>query len=781
MPRFRPVNQPRPGLRRRPPHGAPARVARLGLAALAALSGPLLAATVPEGADGAAPAARPQTVEIVGVSVLPGLGTPLNQVPANVQTIKGADSGSQRALNLSDALDRSAGSVNVNDTAGNPFQHDLNFRGFTASPALGTPQGLSVFVDGVRVNEVFGDTVNWDLIPSAAIAGITVIPGSNPVFGLNTLGGALSVTTRNGRTDAGTSVQAYGGSYGRQAVEFQTGGHGDQADYFVTGSELHDRGWGEHNPSRVQQLFAKAGSRGATTDLSLSLTLADNRLEGNQTLPLSFMSDFRQAYSWPDYQTNRLAFVNFKLDHRLRETLLLEFAAYVRKVDTHVLNSNVNNDFDTTQAVGPGNQPTGNVVDAIAQLRPGATLQLSSLAAVAGHGNQFIAGASIDGGRTDFRQWNQEAGASRDTSSSAPLLLATSLHAHSSATGWYASDVFAIDARTHLTLAGRYNQTRVQLQDQLGTALNGDHRFQRLNPAVGLTFNPGPALTTYAAYNEGMRVPTPVELSCADPNAPCSLPNAFAADPALKAVVSKTVELGARGRAATALGWSAAVFRTELHDDIQFISSGGGATSAGYFQNVGQTRRQGLELGLDGQGGPLRFSAHYSLIAATFQTPLTLNSPSNSTAAALSCPTCTDIQVQPGNRIPGIPRQTLKLRAELATGAGAAFGANLLAQYGQTARGDENNRDIHGPVPGFAVVNLDARYAFAPGWEVFAKVNNLFDRRYATFATLGQNVFTGPGNSFDSSGASWRNEQFRSVGAPRGVWVGVNCRFGGGA
>ena len=255
----------------------------------------------------------------------------------------------------------------------------------------------------------------------------------------------------------------------------------------------------------------------------------------------------------------------------------------------------------------------------------------------------------------------------------------------------------------------------------------------------------------------------------------------LAADPALKAVVSKTVELGARGRAATALGWSAAVFRTELHDDIQFISSGGGATSAGYFQNVGQTRRQGLELGLDGQGGPLRFSAHYSLIAPTFQTPLTLNSPSNSTAAALSCPTCTDIQVQPGNRIPGIPRQILKLRAELATGAGAAFGANLLAQSSQTARGDENNRDIHGPVPGFAVVNLDARYAFAPGWEVFAKVNNLFDRRYATFATLGQNVFTGPGNSFDSSGASWRNEQFRSVGAPRGVWVGVNCRFGGGA
>ena len=754
------------------PHQAVARSALL-------LSG--VAASLQVGAQEAQPVAQPQTVEVIGTTPLPGIGTPLNQVPGNIQTIKSGDLNSRRALNVSDALDRSGGSFNINDTAGNPFQHDVNFRGFTASPALGTPQGLSVFVDGVRVNEVFGDTVNWDLIPSAAISSILVIPGSNPVFGLNTLGGAINVSTKSGLKNAGTSIQAYGGSFGRHAVEFESGGHGENVDYFVSGNSTRDSGWGEHNPSRAEQVFAKTGVHGERTDVSVSLTLADTRLEGNQTLPLSFLDDFRQAYSWPDFQKNRLAFLHVKADHRISDDLLVEASAYYRRLETSVLNSNVNNNFDTTQAPGPGNQPTGNSINQINQHRPGFSLQLTSLAHLSGHQNHLVAGASYDGGRTDFTQSSQEAGSSRDTSSTSPVSLDTSLHAKSAASGLFVSDNFGIDDKTFLTLSGRYNHATVKLEDQLGTALNGEHSFLRLDPAVGIAYNPTNSVTTYASYNEGMRVPTPVELTCADPNAPCSLPNAFSSDPALKPVISKTVEVGGRGRIGSSIGWSAALFRSVLNDDIQFISSGGGATSAGYFQNVGQTRRQGLELGLDAKSDRLTTSAHYSYIDATFQSPLILNSPSNSTAGALSCATCSDIQIQPGNRIPGIPHHILKLGAEYAFCTSASVGANLLAQSSQYARGDENNQDVHGPVPGFAVVNLDARYRFATGWELFAKVNNLLDRRYSTFGTLGQNVFTGPGNTFDSSGATWREEQFRSVGAPRGAWIGLSYAFGGRA
>ena len=217
----------------------------------------------------------------MGTTVLPGQGTPLNQVPANVQTLQGSSVTSQRAATLAQALDQAVGSINVNDTAGNPYQLDVNFRGFTASPALGTPQGLSVFIDGVRVNEVFGDTVNWDLLPQGAIANVSVIPGSNPVFGLNTLGGALNVKTRDGFDEDGGQVRIYGGDWGRNAVDFDSGGHGDHLAYFVTGSAQHEDGWGQHDPSRVGQFFGKIGYRHSDDHTDVSLTLASTRLEGN--------------------------------------------------------------------------------------------------------------------------------------------------------------------------------------------------------------------------------------------------------------------------------------------------------------------------------------------------------------------------------------------------------------------------------------------------------------------------------------------------------------------
>jgi outer membrane receptor protein involved in Fe transport len=274
-----------------------------------------------------------------------------------------------------------------------------------------------------------------------------------------------------------------------------------------------------------------------------------------------------------------------------------------------------------------------------------------------------------------------------------------------------------------------------------------------------------------------MRVPSPVELTCADPSAPCSLPNAFSSDPALKAVRSQTFEIGARGTG-NRLHWSAAAFSTELHDDIQFISSGG-ATSAGFFHNVGETRRQGIELALDKQTGFVTASAQYTYLSATYRTPLILNSPDNSTAAPIACMTCTDISVVPGDRLPGIPLHLVKVALEYAVGNAYSMGATMLAQSSVFARGDENNSDAQGPVPGFAVWGLDASYRVGPTCDVFLRATNIFDHRYSTFGVLGQNVFTGPGQSFDPSGASWRSEQFRSTGIPRGVWLGVTFRFDG--
>jgi len=265
-----------------------------------------------------------------------------------------------------------------------------------------------------------------------------------------------------------------------------------------------------------------------------------------------------------------------------------------------------------------------------------------------------------------------------------------------------------------------------------------------------------------------------MELTCADPGAPCQLPNIFLADPPLQAVLSRTLEFGTRHSLGGNWRLSAAAFRTDLENDIQFVSTSGAAANTGYFRNVGATRRAGIELGAEGTLARWSLAARYSYVDATFESPFTLFSPNNSTANALG-----DIQVAPGNRMPGIPRQSLKLRGEYDFGNGAAAGATLLTFSSQYARGDENNQDRNGALAGYGLLSLDAHWQLARGWQLFATLDNLFDRRYATFAQLGANFFTGPGGSFDATNV--QSEQFRTPGAPRAAWIGIKADLGGSA
>jgi iron complex outermembrane receptor protein len=718
-------------------------------------------------------------IEVVAPAPLPGLGVDLRQIPANVQSIEAARIEKSHPVDASEAIERNLGSVNLNDTQGGPLQADVNFRGFTASPVLGTPQGISVFVDGVRVNEAFGDTVNWDLIPPAAIARITVIPGSNPVFGLNTLGGAMAVSTKSGFEFPGTTFSVSDGSWGRKTVEAASGGHAERLEYFVAARALNDGGWGEHNPSHLRQVFSKLGWQTGSTDVDASLTYADDYAEGNQTIPLSFLGDPRQIYSYPDSQQNRLWFANLQATHALGGRQVLSADLYDRSVRSSIFNSNVNNNYDPAQALAPGNFPGNNALNGIDQNRIGASLQYNGIAEFGGHRNNLTVGAMLDRGTTDFTQFNQDAPVlpDRSTFSSQPIVLGVDLHAVDDNAGVYFTDLFELAHDWSLTLAGRYNHAGEHLQDRLGTALDGDHGYGRFNPAAGLSWSPSPALTAYLSSSEGMRVPTPVELSCANPAAPCSLPNAFSSDPALRPVISRTWEAGARGHVEEDLSWSAAVFRSTLDDDLQFISSGGGATSAGYFQNVGQTRRQGLELGLGGKARRLEWRFDYTLLQATYRSPLVLNSPDNSTAQSLTCPGCSDILVQPGDRMPGIPRHIAKLDLEWSPSARGGVDLNFVAQSSTYPRGDENNQDVRGTVPGYFLANLAGHYAASERLEILVKTDNLFNRQYSSFGTLGANAFHLPGNAFDPNPANWPAAQFRSIGPGRGAWLGLSYRW----
>src|ERR1700674_3719965 len=284
-------------------------------------------------------------ITVIGNTPLPGFGLPLNQIPANVQTADSKEMEHQQTLGLADYLNNNFSGVNVSESAGNPLQLDIYYHGFTASPLLGTPEGLSVYVDGVRVNESFGDTVNWDLIPESAISTVSLISGSNPVFGLNTLGGALSLQTKSGHDNPGTELEAYGGSFGRRSLQGESGGGLGPFDYFATVHYFDETGWRDMSPTTVLQAFGKVGWQDDKTDVDLSYTYADTSLFGNGATPLSMLYYRREQSYTPDFTHNLLHFVNLTGTQFLSDHLLLAANAYYRHLITGSSNGSNNDNY----------------------------------------------------------------------------------------------------------------------------------------------------------------------------------------------------------------------------------------------------------------------------------------------------------------------------------------------------------------------------------------------------------------------------------------------------
>jgi len=766
-----------------------------------------------------------KTVEVVSTTPLAGVGLPLEQVPASVQVVKGEQLQEQGSLSIADYMNNNLQGVSVNETQNNPYQPDILFRGFTASPLLGTPQGLSVFQDGVRVNEPFGDAVNWDLIPSNAISGISLIPGSNPVFGLNTLGGSLSVQTKNGRTHQGGAIEATTGSWGRKtgAAEFGGVSKDGSVDYFFSGNYFDEDGWRDRSPSEVKQIFGKVGWENETSRLELSYTGADNDLIGNGMLQEELMRglDREAIHTHPDQTENTLSFLNLNGSHWFNDKTQLTANAYFRKSDRKTLNGDVNDDFNEDEddngfgdvdTNNDGEVDTGELNAAIAncladtdaevnctgannrskteQKGYGFNTQLAFNQPLMAKSNQLIVGAGYDYSRIKFRQ-SSEFGLLNASRGIDGLDIendesAVDLHGTTRSWGLFATDTLSLNDFWHLTLSGRYNHIKVENRDKLipdssdPESLSGDHSFSRFNPAVGLTFTPSKALTLYGSYNEGMRAPTSMELGCANPDEPCKLPNAMAGDPPLGKVVSKTFEVGARGSLSQAVKWSAAAYRTDNHDDIQFIATNA-TNGMGYFDNVGKTRRVGIDTGLSGAFGKFSWSAGYSYVRATYESDLELVNEVNSSSDG------DVIEVRKGDRLANIPDHQLKLRMQYDVTPNWMIGTNISMFSDVYVRGNENNDhssddgdDDHyqgsGKVGGYTVVNLDTRYKFgSSGWQVFAKAVNIFDKEYSTGGMLGESFFASDGTFTGNESAS----KFLMPGAPRAAWVGVRYEFGG--
>ncbi len=865
---------------------------------LALVGGWSLTLSLPSAAQSANPNGDPPVV-IYGVrptdtGPLPGLMIGKDEIPGNIQSATSQQIKDSRALNVGDFMNQQLQGVSINDYSGNPFQMDVNYRGFTASPQTGTPEGLSVFFDGIRVNEPFGDVVNWDLMPLNAIERFDLFPGSNPLFGLNTLGGAISLRTKSGFSSPGVDATAFGGSFGRKQVQVSGGANNGTLGGFAAVTYFDEDGWRDNSPSKVRQFFARGDWRGKYGVLTATALLADNDLIGNGLIPYELYQQRPESvFTSPDESRNKLA--QFALNGALdvSDTLNVTGQAYRRKSDRVGVNGDIYEGFDemdntydyvvdTTQprtqqiiarngayqtngvggiTNGPGvvaGTPIGLLTNtSLNQTTNGGALQANWNLVQ----HKFMVGVSIDRSHAAY-DMSQRLGlidASHqvylDPADIDPQYYAAfepipgnDFHGTETTKSAYFNETWSVLKNVHITAAGRYNKTTVasdlyvrtdseplhetRTQSQiLGQELTQQTHTQEqfdyssFNPQFGVNYLPIPAVNLYGNVSRGARVPSVVELGCAFDATPvdisvgnivataprslvgpgCTLPTTLSGDPYLPQIRSTSGEVGARGHF-DVLGrweWDTSFYRTDLKNDIYFVGVGDGKS---YFDTIGKTRRQGLEVGLNGTVGLVDVKLDYSYTEATFQSVFYTVSPHNSTAdfdqnsqaqanapefngsTTLPSPTATanmgrgtyhQIRIDPGAQLPGIPHHNFNATFTVHPMRALKLSLGVLASSSSYVRGNENNLDQpggtdqetgiyyctngagcgtagltqqfvrhgrpftdSGKVPGYAIFRLDASYEIVKGLAIFAQVNNLFDKQYFTAGRLGVNPFS---------------------------------------
>jgi outer membrane receptor protein involved in Fe transport len=694
--------------------------------------------------------------------------------------------------------------ISISEVAGNPFQPNVEFRGFVASPVAGTPQGLAVYQNGVRINEAFGDTVNWDLIPTAAIKSIAVVT-NNPAFGLNALGGAVNVQMKDGFNYQGAEINTMGGSFGRMQSSAQWGKQIDN-NYAVYGAleGLHDNGFRNFSASDVRRFYGDVAYRNDGNEFHLNIGLADNKFGASATAPNELLQQYWGAtYTTPQTTANQVGYVNLTGKVEATPSWTIEGGAHLRVFSQKAMDGNptgtqpcgadstllcFNN--GTTPANGLNGVQLANPFASDALLgeidrtttrttSAGLSLQATNSDQLFGHDNRFTVGTSYDTSVTYFAASAELGtigsnyvvsgsglflGQSGDPVSIGPVSLRTT----NQYTGLYALDTFDVTNAFSITAGGRFNLAQISLQDQIGTSLNGNETFNRFNPIIGGTYKITPELTAYAGYSEANRAPTPLELGCADPAHPCIIAAFLVSDPPLKQVVSRSIEAGLRGTRELnvgTLGWKLGGFRATNTDDILAIPSPV-LQGFGYFQNVGSTRRQGIEAEVNLKSSALQLYASYAFVDARFLDALEVGSNSPFADAA------GHVQILPGNQIPAIPRHRVKLGIDYAVTDALKVGGDALFVSSQYFVGDDSNQAQK--LSSYAVFNAHASYQINKTFQIYGRVDNIFDNRYATYGTFFDTTAT---PNFANGGAPFTDARSLSPARPRAFYAGLRATF----
>lgn len=733
-------------------------------------------------------------VEVVGTSPLPGIGIERNKLPYDVQSVSDEDVYRSQTLNLTEFMARNLSGVNVNEVQGSPFQADITYRGFRASAILGASQGLSVYLDGVRVNEPFGDVVNWDMLPESAFANVTLVPGSNPVYGLNTLGGALAFTTKSGLTAPGTELKLSAGSFGRKRIDVNYGNKTkDGWHQFIAATAFDESGWRNHSSGQLGNVFAKIGRTQGDSNWDLSLLMGRSNLLGNGLLPSTsygadgddaptpgmYEQNRRWVYTHPDRTENQLNMLTFNLQRVLDGSTELATNAYLRQSARQTVGGDAEREESS-----PGVYANEAVLNytTTRQNSYGASANLTKLL----DKHHLTLGTSFDASRVSYGS-SQKADCELDASRAVlndcadPELSTSGVRGRSYAVGLYAADTWNITGQTYLTAAARFNHANVtntitNYNDAGVGTLKPQESFyyNSLNPSLGLSQKLSSAFTVFGNLGQSNRVPTVIELGCADPAEPCRLPTGLQADPYLKQVIARTLETGLRWNLSNDSGISASVYRSENRDDILFRAVG--ATGRGYFSNFSRTRRQGVDLSAYTSIGQFALRASYNYLHATYQDDGLLFGGER------------DVSVKPGDRIAGLPAHTLKLNADWRVAPKLVVGGTLMTTSSMVTQGNEDGligaetndtTAVKANVKGYTLLNMHANYEAQKGLDYFVRINNVLDRRFESYGMMAMNMFNQAGSPLDSgsSGIAPTVSRFVAPGAPRSFMVGMRYKF----
>ena len=749
-------------------------------------------------------------IVVVGVTPVPGFKVDKDKIPGNIQTLRSGDLTRNGPAGALGALDQQVSSVNLNDTLADPFQPEVLFRGFEASPVLGTPQGMAVYQNGVRINEAFGDTVNWDLIPDIAIDRIDVLSATS-VFGLNALGGAATVTMKNGFTHPGFDLTLQGGSFNQRQAQAEYGVNDGTWGVYAAVNGVREGGWRHFAADRIKQYYLDLSLHTDTLTADLGYSRANNRLFGQGAAPVQSLAvSSENVFTNPQNNINNVDMVTLDTAYNFTPTLGLSTVVYFRNYRQTVSNGDNSNYAACDPTVAPGLLCDGDYVltDTAGRNIPditnggatligqndyedihsqtwGGSLQFSSTEKILGHGNSFAVGGTVDTSTTNFFSgtWLGPLNAALTVLPS-PYFVATPEGVASTATpvnldannkyyGAYVTDTFDVTDPLSVTITGRYNIAKVDLGDRNGDALNGYNRFTHFDPSAGLTYKVIPGLTVYGSYAVNNRAPTASELECADPAAPCLLPSNLASDPPLQQVISKTFEVGARGTVADAgrgtFGYDLSVYRTNSENDIYGIST---SLASGYFQNVGSTRREGGDLNLSYQAGTLSAYLQYSYLKATFRSAFLEPSPANPFQDVNG-----NLQVNVGDTLPLIPKSRVKIGGDVEVLTHWSMGGTWSYIGPSFYRGDEAN--LFQELPGYSVASLRTSYQLTEHVLVFANIQNLFDRHYSTYGILGDPTgVDAPGVPAGGVlGDPDVDPRFQSPAMPRSYFGGVKVSF----